>query len=303
VAIGWEGIGNLSEITTSDEIKKLIKETWPEQKKGKIVMSASQLSRFRLDFKPGDYVLTYSTEDRVYLVGEILAEYDYNKNLEYKHFRKVNWLGEAPRDRLSTSTKNTLGAISTIFKVGEDAKEEILKVLKGETVLKEEDGADEEELDTIKEDVIVKAQEFIKDKLVGLDWEQMQDLVAGILRAMGYKTMVSPKGADRGRDIQASPDGLGLEDPRIVVEVKHRSGQMGSKEVRSFITGVGQGSKGLYVSTGGFSKEARYEAERSHVPLTLIDIDRLASLLIQYYDNVDSDTRALIPLVKLYWPA
>ena len=174
---------------------------------------------------------------------------------------------------------------------------------RGGTQVAENPEQEKTELTTIKEDVALKAQEFIKDKLIALDWDEMQELIAGLLRGMGYKTIVSPKGADRGRDIQASPDGLGLEDPRIVVEVKHRSGQMGSKEVRSFITGVGHGSKGLYVSTGGFSKDAKYEAERSTTPITLIDMDMLVGLLIQYYDNLDMDTRSLIPLVKIYWPA
>jgi restriction system protein len=40
----------------------------------------------------------------------------------------------------------------------------------------------------------------------------MQELVAGVLRGMGYKTIVSAKGPDRGRDILASPDGLGLSE-------------------------------------------------------------------------------------------
>ena len=52
-----------------------------------------------------------------------------------------------------------------------------------------------------------------------------------------------------------------------------------------------------------FSKDAKYEAERSTTPITLIDIDMLVGLLIQYYDNLDMDTRSLIPLVKIYWPA
>ena len=64
----------------------------------------------------------------------------------------------------------------------------------------------------------------------------LQDLVAGILRAMGYETRVSGPGADRGVDIFASPDGLGLQEPRIFVEVKHRvKSAMGSQEVRSFL--------------------------------------------------------------------
>jgi restriction system protein len=302
VAIGWTEMGDISKVSP-DKIKDLIRQTWPEFKMGKVNASAGQVSRFRFDFKKGDLVLTYNSEDRIYLVGEIAGDYEFDTKGTYHHIRKVNWQGEVSRDKLSTSTKNSLGSILTIFKPGEDVVDEIMKALKGEVATGEDDDANGEELHTIKEDVTVKAQEFIKDKIMALDWEEMQELVAGLLRAMGYKTIVSPKGADRGRDIQASPDGLGLEDPRIIVEVKHRSGQMGAKEVRSFITGAGQGSKGLYVSTGGFSKEARYEAERSVTPVTLIDIDRLVSLFVQYYDSADMDTRALVPLVKIYWPA
>jgi len=115
-------------------------------------------------------------------------------------------------------------------------------------------------------------------------------------------TRISPIGPDRGRDTEASPDGLGLTDPRIVVEVKHRSGQMGASEVRSFTGGLRPGHKGIYVSTGGFSWEAKYEAERSNIPVSLIDLDALVNLIVQYYDSFDTEMRALIPLTKIYWP-
>ena len=131
----------------------------------------------------------------------------------------------------------------------------------------------------------------------------MQDLFAGILRAMGYKTRVSSRGPDRGKDIVASPDGLGLEDPRIVVEVKHRAGRTGTNEMRSFITVVRSGFKGIYVSTGGFTKEAKLEAERSKEPMTVVDINDLVNLITQYYDSFDSETKTLLPLTKIYWPA
>ena len=86
-------------------------------------------------------------------------------------------------------------------------------------------------------DIESQALERIKDRVNELEWDDMQQLVAGILRAMGYKTQVSPPGSDRGKDIVASPDGFGFEHPRIVVEVKHRKGQMGSQEIRSFLGG------------------------------------------------------------------
>ncbi|MEJ2895378.1 restriction endonuclease [Bordetella avium] len=75
----------------------------------------------------------------------------------------------------------------------------------------------------------------------------MQALAAGLLRAMGQKTKAF--GADRGKDILASPDGFGFQPPRIVIEVTHRNGRH-------------KNNRGLYVSTGGFTKAAQYDAER-----------------------------------------
>ncbi len=72
--------------------------------------------------------------------------------------------------------------------------------------------------------------------------------------------------------------------------------------IRSFLGGRRDGDRCLYVSTGGFSKEARYEAERSQIPLTLIAMPELRELFVDYYELLDSEVRALVPLRKVYWP-
>ena len=301
VAIGWNRIKDVSKIKNREEVKQLILEKYPENKKYQNIVSAGQFSRFLLEFKTGDYVLSYDPDNREYLVGELIGDYEYNSTeKEYSHTRKVRWLGKVSRDKLSISTRNTLGAICTIFKINDIAQNEIISVLEEK---KETKDVVQEEMDEegLKEDMVSKAHELIKDEVLDLDWEDMEKLVAGILRAIGYKTMITERGADRGRDIEASKDGLMLEEPRIIVEVKHRSGQIGAKEIRNF-NSVLRGQKGLYISTGGFSKEAKYEAERTDEQLTLIDSDRLVKLIIQNYDDFDVDTKLLIPLSKIYWP-
>jgi hypothetical protein len=87
------------------------------------------------------------------------------------------------------------------------------------------------------------------------------------------------------KDVEASPDGLGLTDPHIIVEAKYREGAMGSQVLRSFKAALRPRHKGLYVSTGGFAKEARYEADRANNQVSLIDSDELVNLIIHYYDN------------------
>lgn len=100
------------------------------------------------------------------------------------------------RDKLSTSAKNTLGSALTIIQVNDDVKDELDKLLRGEEISAVDDETEEEELDIIKEDIIQKAHEFIKDKINELSWEEMEELVAGLLRAMGYKTRITPAGPD-----------------------------------------------------------------------------------------------------------
>ena len=135
-----------------------------------------------------------------------------------------------------------------------------------------------------------------------MEWHQLQELVAALLRALGYRTKVSPQGADRGKDIFASPDGFGFELPRIVVEVKHRRGQtMGAPEVRSFLGGRHKDDRGLYVSTGGFTREAYYEAERASIPVTLMTLDDLARAIMDNYEEFDTLGRSLVPLTRVYW--
>jgi len=308
IAIGWVDLGDLSKATPTSDLKKMVRQARPERKEGYFAIAASQIHRFLFEFKKGDKVVTYNPEERKYLVGEIVSDYEYNKELcEYPNIRRVKWLGEVPRDKLSVSTKNTLGAISTIFEVSGDEEAEIETLLKGKTIevlQGASTGAEAEtDLDEIREDMRKRAHEFIKDAASALSWDEMQNLVAGILRAIGYKTRVSPKGPDRGKDVIASPDGLGLQEPRIIVQVKHREGsQIGAEDIGRLIGMLRAGHKGIFVSTGGFTREAKYEAERSHVPLTIIDLDELVNLIIQYYDHFDSETRALIPLTKIYWP-
>lgn len=303
VAIGWDKVGDLSKIGDVETIKEKLRAVYPHLKIGQINNFAGQLFRFRFEFSKGQSVITYNPNERAYWIGEITSDYEYSSsNDEYPHVRKVDWKRSVSRDNLSTTSKNSLGSTLTIFKISPQTVQELLgqKVITEPTDLTTE--VETQTLETIKEDIEAKATEFIKDRLTKLDWEEMQDLVAGILRGMGYRTLVSPKGADRGRDIMASPDGLGLENPKIMVEVKHRTGTMGGPEIRSFLGGLRPNDKGVYVSSGGFTKDAKYEAERSNIPLTLIDLDMIVLLIVQHYDKFDPDTRALIPLRKIYWP-
>ena len=303
VGIGWAELGDLSSYSSRAKMTEAYKKTWPEARHQKIVNAIGCIDRFLNQMKVGDTVLTYDPARRVYSVGTVTGGYSFDqKYTETPHTRAVKWdAKEVSRDALSLATRNSLGSSLTQFQLSLDGETDIVRAMSGAPL--DEQANDTEASEDLLEDIAARSSEFIKDKIVRLEWDEMQELVAGILRAMGYKTRVSPPGADRGKDIVASPDGFGFEDPRIVVEVKHRPrNSMGAPEIRGFLGGRHPGDKGLYVSTGGFSKDALYEAERANIPVALMDLNALVAALLDHYEALDAQTRQLVPLTRVYWP-
>jgi restriction system protein len=306
VAIGWYEIGDLTNLRSREAILAKVREQWPELSLQSAAMAAGQIHRFRSEMKVGDTVVTYDPGRRVYLVGKIAGEYELDPTVDKEdpNIRRVTWEGEVSRDLLSVTSRNSLGAISTLFLLSKDVVDDLRRALTSHEPSPEPAaGAEVQVEEDVLKDIQSKALEFIKDRVSKLDWSEMQDLVAGLLRAMGYKTRISPSGPDRGKDIVASPDGFGFEAPRIIVEVKHRQGAMGAQAIRSFLGGRHQQDKGLYVSTGGFSKDAHYEAERASIPVHLMNLEDLVEALIEHYDALDIETKQLVPLKRIYWPA
>lgn len=306
IAIGWSKLGDLSNIHSREQFGQLVKQAWPENNKFQNSASVGQVYRFREEIMPGATVVTYDSNRRLYHLGSVIADYVYHPEYdpELVHTKAVKWDREISRDTLSAGSKNSLGSISTVFCLSADAAAELVSFEPNGTAVQTADAV-EDEIEgeaEVRRDTEQRALGFLQDKLSKLDWDEMQELVAGVLRAMGYKTRISPAGPDRGRDIVASPDGFGFQPPRIVVEVKHRKGTMGAPEVRSFVGGLRQNDNGLYVSTGGFTREARYEADRTNQALTLMDADDLGKAIVEHYDRMDSEARALLPLKKIYWP-
>lgn len=60
------------------------------------------------------------------------------------------------------------------------------------------------EFEVLREEAVSRGHELINDKIQGLDPEEMEELTAALLRAMGYQTRASARGPDRGVDVLAS---------------------------------------------------------------------------------------------------
>ena len=306
VAIGWPKVGSVPRSITKPDLTRLMNAAYPDAKPGTRAVWVSNILRFLQAVDVGHEVVTYDPQQRLYFLGKVRSDVEWREHA-LPRVRKVEWQAQVERQVLSSATRNSLGSIVTLFQVSAEASTELrakaTPIGSMPAASSSDESADEEGEAVLLADVAIRSDEFIEDRIARLDWEDLQELVAGILRAMGYRTKVSEGGPDRGVDIFASPDGLGLQEPRILVEVKHRAHtQMDSQAIRAFIGARKSGDRCLYVSTGGFSKDAKYEAERAPVPIRLITLPTLRELLVEHYENLDPATSALVPLRRLYWP-
>ncbi|MGO3928793.1 restriction endonuclease [Rhodopseudomonas pseudopalustris] len=138
-----------------------------------------------------------------------------------------------------------------------------------------------------------QAQAEIRAYLAAINPYDLQQIVADLLKAMGYyPCWVSPPGPDGGTDIVAHPDPLGTRPPRLKVQVKRNSQAVDESGLRSFLALVNEDDAGLFVAIGGFTKAARDAARmQERRKVTLIDLDRLLELWSEHYSKLDDLAR------------
>lgn len=170
--------------------------------------------------------------------------------------------------------------------------------------------SDNEIADTADESVAVTFEEAEEQswaeieryihKMGGYDF---QALVADLLRGMGYHvSWEAPRGKDGGIDIIAYIDPLGAQTPRFKVQVKQRADRVDTDELRSFIAIVNDDEVGLYVSAGGFTRDAEaFARQNTRCKITLVDLARFVALWIKYYDKLPDTARRRLPLTPIHF--
>jgi restriction system protein len=145
------------------------------------------------------------------------------------------------------------------------------------------------------------ARSEIEDYIDSLGPYEFQDLVAALLRGMGYFTQfVAPQGKDGGLDILAYRDPLGSVAPRLKVQVKHREQKVAVGEVRELLSLLTkEGNAGLIVSSGGFTSEAAFEIRRASRHIEKIDLSDLIQMWDDHYDQMEEEDKRLMPLKRV----
>ena len=300
IAIGWSDMGDLGNIDANrDAFKEKYTQIYPDAKKGSIATGAGMLYRFCHEIQVGDYVVFPSKSNREVNIGVIESEYIYDSNQpEYVQTRKVKWLQHLPRMVFSQGALYEIGSAMSLFSVKNYA-DEFLSVLDKDFMKNYSSDSEDESVGATADDIIEGTKDFILKELSRqLKGYDLEGFVADLLRAMGYRTTISPQGGDSGIDITAYKDEL---PPRILVQVKSQDGDIKETTIQSLKGAMREGDYGLFVTLSNYTKNAQKYLDSTPI-IRGINGTELVELILKYYDDLSDKYSKMIPLKQVYIP-
>ena len=300
IAIGWKAMGDLGTLDADREaFKKKYVSVYPEAKLQQVANSAGMLYRFVHEAKIGDYIVFPSKVNREINIGVIEGDYLFSPNeAEYVQTRKVKWLKHLPRTSFSQGALYEVGSAMSFFSLKNYA-DEYLAALEKSGKKVEVVADDAEVVEKTAADIIEGTKDYIlKELSKNLKGYDLEDFVANLLEAMGYRAEVSQHGGDSGIDITAYKDEL---PPRILVQVKSSDSDIRESTIQSLKGAMREGDYGLFITLANYTKNAQNYLKNTPI-IRGINGTELVELILKYYDGLSDKYRQMIPLQKVYIP-
>ena len=309
--IGFDYVPSIEHAKNLNDVATIVDESNPDATPQLVRNHAGQLWRFAGEMQQDDLVVLPLKRTSQIAVGRVSGPYGYvDVDNVPRHTRSVTWLvNDLPRTAFQQDLLNSFGAFLTVCNISRNrAVERVQAVLN--------DGRDpgfksrrkparvdpEPEADSIPDisqsahDQVVRA---IQTRFRG---HALTGLVAAVLRADGWETEESPPGPDGGVDILAGRGPLGLDQPRLCVQVKSQVDPANVTVYRT-LQGTMQSFKaeqGLLVCWGGFNRAVLRESRQAHFIVRLWDSSDLVEAIYRTYESLPAEIQAELPLKRVW---
>lgn len=315
---GWEEVPDLAGCVSREDISDVVRATWPIAAEGMISNYTGQLWALRNRIEPGDLLVMPLKTTKKVAFGHVSSGYHYQAeepDPDRRHVVEVDWIRtDLPRTAIKHDLLFTLGSAMSIFTPSKNNAVARLEHLLAHgidpgavgaplssvtTVGASEQAVDEPELSANIEEVAL-------DQITSKVFEEfaghgLAALVAAVLEAEGYRCTVSPPGPDGGVDISAGRGPLGLDSPRLLVQVKSGA-QIGSPVVSQLhgVMSTYGADQGLLVAWGGLSKPAREALKNQQLRVRVWEAAEVIDAVLRTYDRLPEEMRTAVPLRRVW---
>ena len=293
VAIGWMANVSLHEVAHRDELYPLYRQAHPDDTSNIVIgQQVGQITRFVLEMKEGDYVITPASDTEWLHFGQLGTEPSYyystiSDGCPYRHRRHVTWASERlKRGSLSVPFQNTIRSSLTVFAVSQ--RDEFLAAI-GRT-------------DLATGTLIAQYDPYrvVLEQVLELDDKEFEILVGHLLTALGFEgSEVTGKTGDGGVDATGELNVANLAKVKVFVQAKrYKLGKrVSANTVRQLRQAIPFGGQGAFITTADFQTAAADVALEANFPrIGLVNGRQLVDLLIEHWGDIPSEFQERLAL-------
>lgn len=316
---GFQEIGDLSHSQSREDVVAAVRVALGEVKEGTILNIAAQLWALRERIAVGDLVVMPLKNSPALAIGRVTGPYHYRSeeaDPSRRHVRPIEWVQvDVPRTAVKQDLLYSLGAFSTVCEVSRnDAAARVATLMsegrdpgarasvEGPRRVASSDTEDSEPVESA-----VEIEQYASDRLASYVIEtfagpRMQNLVAAVLEAQGFTCKVAPEGPDQGVDILAGRGPLGLDEPRLIVQVKSEAKAVGSEVAQQLLGAMShhRAEQGLLVAWGGVSRPAEQLLKSQYFRIRVWTSEDLLAAVFRNYSDLSEEIRKDLPLKQVW---
>jgi restriction system protein len=313
---------DLTGITDKEQLRAIVAEVYGGSK-NVVANLTGQLWTLRTRIQHGDYIALPVRATSQVAFAQVMHGYKYLASEEdpsRRHVIQVKWLRtDVPKSLLKQDMLYQLGSALTVFEVGNnDAAYRLERVMEGKpdpgarsalntsaskttTESVTDDSPAEVALinlaDVAQDEIAKRLQEDFKG-------HELSSLVEALLTAEGYKCRNSPPGADGGVDVLAGMGPLGMDSPKLVVQVKSQTSAVSDTVLQQLNGAIHrfQADQGLLVTFGGVTAPAKTYLETQYFNIRVWTMDDILQAIYRHYPVLDNEMKARLPLKQIWVP-
>lgn len=273
--------------------------------------------------QPGAYIVLPIRATSQLAIGEVIRGYWYESSEpdeSKRHRLGVKWIKtDISKTLIKQDLLYQLGSALTVFEIGNaDANYRLEQILKGlpdpgartalnvasqqAAVLRDsaeiEESAEPLNLEEVAQDEIAKRlQEDFKG-------HELSELVTALLEAEGFTCRNSPPGADGGVDVLAGMGPLGMDAPKLVVQVKSQNSAVSDTVLQQLNGAIHRyhADQALLVTFGGVTAPARTYLEAQYFNIRVWTLDDILQNVYTHYSSLPTELKARLPLKQIWVP-
>ncbi len=317
---GWTEVPDLTSVKDDREALKSVIEKVYGGPKGRVSAYTGQLWMFINRISVGDYVVLPLRATSQIAIGMVTRSYIYDTkepDQTRKHKLGVDWLRtDISKTLIKQDLLYQLGGASTIFAVGNnDANYRLQQLLAGKPDPGARSGIQPQtpkssiDFPLEAEQELINLEEVAQDEIAkrlqeDFKGHELSELIEALLTAEGYVCRNSPPGADGGVDILAGRGPLGMDSPKLVVQVKSQNSAVSDVAVQQLHGALDRfrADQALLVTFGGVTGPAKAFLDTQYFKVRVWTLDDILAAVYKHYDSLSSEMKARLPLKRIWIP-